>query len=95
VAVLPEVPSMQEAGVPGYELTWWVAAWAPAGTPRDIVSKMTSLISAAISAPKTQEFFLTAALEPFATSSDELMKFQVAEHEKWRRIIKTAGIEPQ
>jgi len=95
VPALPDVPSMEEAGVQGYEVTWWTAVWAPAGTPKDIVKKMNSLIATAISAPKTQEFFLTAGLEPFASSSEELMAFQIAEHNKWRRIIKGAGIVPE
>jgi tripartite-type tricarboxylate transporter receptor subunit TctC len=95
VAVLPEVPTMAEAGVAGYDLTWWIAAWAPAGTPRDVVAKLNNLLSQAVRTPKTQAYFQTIGLDAFVTTPDELMKFQVAEHDKWRKIITTAGIEPQ
>ncbi|MGD9941967.1 MAG: Bug family tripartite tricarboxylate transporter substrate binding protein [Burkholderiaceae bacterium] len=95
VAALPDVPTMDEAGVSGYEMTWWVAAWAPANTPPAVVNRLNGVIAQAVKSPKVLEFFGTAGLEPFVTSSDELMKFQVAEYEKWRKIVTAAGITPQ
>lgn len=95
VSVLPDVPTMAEAGVPGYDLTWWIAAWAPAGTPKEAVVKMNKWLGQAIVTKKTQEYFLNIGLENFASTPEELGKFQVAEHDKWKKIITTAGIEPQ
>mgnify|MGYP000983961688 CR=1 FL=1 len=92
---LPDIPTMQEAGVPGYEMTWWVAAWTPAGTPRDVVAKLNGWIVEAIRAPKTREYFVTAGLDPYATTPEELGRFQLAEFDKWAKIVKAAGIEPQ
>lgn len=95
VAALPEVPTMKEAGVTDYNLTWWIAGWAPAGTPKEVVTQLNTAISKSITSPKVLEFFRNIALEPMPMSSDELMKFQVAEHGKWAKIISTAGIQPQ
>ncbi len=95
IAAMPEVPTMQDAGVAGYDMTWWVAAWVPAGTPPDIVAKLNAAFAQAIPTPKTAEFFQSAGLEPFATSSDDLMKFQMSEYEKWKKIVTAAGIQPQ
>jgi tripartite-type tricarboxylate transporter receptor subunit TctC len=95
VSALPDVPTMEEAGVPGYEMTWWVAAWAPARTPDAVIAKLNESIANAVKSPKVLQFFGNAGLEAFPTSSDELMKFQIAEHEKWRKIVTAAGIAPQ
>lgn len=94
-SAIPEVPSMAEAGVTGYDMTWWIAAWAPAGTPRDAVARLNELLSQSLITAKTKAYFQTIGVDAFAASPDELMKFQVAEHDKWRRIITSAGIEPQ
>jgi len=92
---IPEVPSMAEAGVAGYDLTWWIAAWAPAGTPRDVVARLHELLSQAIATQKTRAYFHTIGVDALTMTPDELMKFQVVEHDKWRRIITSAGIEAQ
>jgi len=92
---LPDVPTMQEAGVPGYNLTWWAAAWAPAGTPQGIVDQLNAAVTKAINAPKVQRFFETITFDAMPLTSDGLMKFQIAEHGKWAAIIKKAGIEAQ
>jgi len=95
VATIPEVPTMKESGLTDYNLTWWVAGWAPAGTPKEVVTQLNTAISKSITAPKVLEFFKNIALEPMPMSSEELMKFQIAEHGKWARIISGAGIQPQ
>lgn len=95
VGALPGVPTMDEAGVPGYEMTWWVAAWAPANTPPAVVNRLHGLIAQSLKAPKVLEFFESAGLDLFLTSPDDLMKFQLAEYDKWRKIATAAGIKPQ
>lgn len=94
-SAIPEVPSMAEAGVAGYDMTWWIAAWAPAGTSREVVARLNELLGQAVVTQKTKAYFQTIGVDAFVTTSDELMKFQVAEHDKWRRIITSAGIEAQ
>ena len=91
--VLADVPTMQEAGVPGYEWTFWNAAWLPAGTPQNIVARANELFVAALGRPKMKDYLFNAGAIAFPTTSDELMKFQIAEHDKWRKVIIAAGIQ--
>ncbi len=93
--VLPDVPTMREAGVPGYEWTFWNAAWLPAGTPKEIVARANELFVTVLNRPKVKEYLLNAGSVPFPTTSDELMKYQIAEHDKWRKVILAAGIQAE
>ena len=94
-SVLPDVPTMREAGVTGYSLTWWVGVWAPTGTPRPVVDRLNASLTTAVKSPKVAEYFRTSGSEPMPMSADDLMKFQVSEHEKWSQIVTKAGIKPQ
>ncbi len=89
---MPDVPTMHEAGVANYEWSFWLGAWAPAGTPRDIVTRANQLVVAALDKPKVKDYLLNSGSIPFPTTSDELMKYQVSEYEKWRKVILAAGI---
>ncbi len=95
MASFPDLPTMNEAGVTGYVLTFWLGIWAPAGTPAPVVQKLNEMVVAALKAPKVVEFLVKAGSEPFPTSSAELMKFQISEHQKWNKILVTAGIQPE
>jgi len=92
---LPDVPTMQEAGVPGYSLTFWLAAYLPAGAPAAVTQRLNALLVAALNRPRVKEFLIKAGSEPYPTTPDELMRFQVAEHDKWRKVIVGAGIQPE
>ena len=92
---LPDVPTMHEAGVSGYEWTFWNAAWLPAGTPKDVVAKTNELFVNALARPRVKDYFINSGSIPYPTSSEELMKFQIAEQDKWRRVIQAAGIKPE
>jgi len=92
---LPDIPTMQEAGVPDYSLTFWVAAYLPAGASPAITQKLNALLTSALNSPRVKEFLLKAGSEPFPTTPEELMRFQVAEHDKWRKVITGAGIQPE
>jgi len=94
-ASLPDVPMMKEAGVPDYDLTFWLAAYAPAGTPRDVVQRLNEYFVAALQRPKVLEYLTNVGSTPFPTSPDELMKFQIAETAKWKKIVVAAGIQPE
>ena len=94
-AKLAHVPTMAEGGVPDFELTFWVAAWAPANTPRDVVARLGAALGQVLQTPRTAEFFANSGLDAFAIPADQLMKFQIAEHDKWKRILATAGIQPE
>ncbi len=91
----PDLPTMAEAGVPGYDLAAWFAAFAPAKTPAPVVARLREALVAAISDKATSEKLLTAGIEPEASSSEELRAFVGSEIRKWAEIVKAAGIEPQ
>ncbi|WP_158215203.1 Bug family tripartite tricarboxylate transporter substrate binding protein [Candidimonas nitroreducens] len=96
ISTMPNVPTVEEAGVPGYELSFWLGAWVPAKTSSAIVKRLNGLFVQALASPKVQKFLETGAgSEAFPTTSDELMKFQLAEKDKWHRILSAAGIQPQ
>jgi tripartite-type tricarboxylate transporter receptor subunit TctC len=92
---LPGVPTMQEAGVPGYVLTYWLGAWLPAGAPPAVTERVNRVVVDALNSPEVKAFVNKAGAEVFPTTSEELMRFQVAEHDKWRKVIVGAGIQPQ
>lgn len=91
----PDVPTIAEAGVKGYEMTYWFAAYAPAGTPPDVVAKLSELLAKAAKSSSAAPFYQASGTEIFTSNPEELRKFQAAETLKWGKIIKAAGIEPE
>ncbi|MBX3586027.1 MAG: tripartite tricarboxylate transporter substrate binding protein [Ramlibacter sp.] len=95
-ALAPDVPTIAEAGVPGYEMGYWFAAYAPAGTPAPVVKRLNELLVKAVRSESARTaFYGPTGTEPFTTSPDELAKFQAEESQKWGRIVKAAGIEAE
>ncbi len=94
-ATLPSVPTLEEAGVKGYELSYWIAVYAPRGTPADIVRRLNEAITKSLSSDIMKTVFAQAILDSFAMTPEELGRFQQSEAEKWGRVIKAAGIEPE
>jgi tripartite-type tricarboxylate transporter receptor subunit TctC len=91
----PDVPTIDEAGVKGYEMSYWFAAYLPAKTPSPVVAKLHELIAKAMNGPAMKSFYGSTGTDPFQSSPDELAKFQAAETAKWGKIIKAAGIQPE
>jgi tripartite-type tricarboxylate transporter receptor subunit TctC len=92
---VPDLPTIEEAGLKGYELTFWFAAYLPAKAPPAVAARLRELfISAGKSAP-AQAFFKATGIESWNTTSAELAKFQTSESAKWARVIKAAGIQPE
>ncbi|MGZ5194166.1 MAG: Bug family tripartite tricarboxylate transporter substrate binding protein [Ramlibacter sp.] len=91
----PEIPTLEEAGVKGYEMTYWFAAYAPAGTPAPVVQRLNELLQKAARGSAVNAFYKPTGTELFLTTPDELRKFQAAESQKWGRIITAAGIEAE
>jgi len=94
-ALAPEVPTIEEAGVKGYEATYWFAAYAPAGTPAPVVARLNQLLTAATQSAAAKSFFDNAGSEAWSATPEELAKFQAAETVKWGKVIKAAGIEAE
>jgi tripartite-type tricarboxylate transporter receptor subunit TctC len=93
--VLPDVPTIDEAGVKGYDIGYWFAAYAPAHTPPAVVQRLNALLVAAQKSEPVRRFFESSGGEPFPTTPEELAAFQAAETQKWGRVIKAAGIEAE
>jgi len=91
----PEVPTIDEAGVKGYEMSYWFAAYVPAKTPPAVVKRLHDLLVAATKSTSAKNFYESTGTEPLASTPDELAKFQAAEALKWGRIIKAANIQPE
>jgi tripartite-type tricarboxylate transporter receptor subunit TctC len=95
VPLVPDVPTISEAGLKGYEMSFWFAAYVPAKTPPAVITRLHDLLVAAVKGPASKQFFQSTGIEPFTSTPEELAKFQHEESQKWARIIKTAGIEPE
>jgi len=91
----PDVPTIAESGVPGYEMGYWFAAYAPAKTPPAVVQKLHDLLAQATKGQAAQQFYKLTGTVPETSSPDELAAFQKGESKKWADIIKQAGIEPE
>jgi tripartite-type tricarboxylate transporter receptor subunit TctC len=92
---LPDVPTIAEAGVPGYEATNWIGIAAPAGTPAAVVAKLHKEISAVLDSPEIQKQFSSEGVEALRMSSAEFADFTVKEMAKWERVVKEGGIKAE
>jgi tripartite-type tricarboxylate transporter receptor subunit TctC len=90
--LLPEVPTMQEAGVKNFEFTQWLAILAPAGTPQPVVAQVNKALTAALGSKEVAEKFAQQGFEPFITSPEESRKFLAGEVQRYARLIKARGI---
>jgi len=93
--LVPELPTIAEAGLPGYEISYWNAVYAPAGTPAPVVERINALMLKAMTAEPVKRFVEQNGMEPFTSSPSELASFQAAEYKRWGAVIKTAGIQPE
>ena len=94
-ALAPELPTMSEAGVPGYELTAWLAAFVPAKTPGSLVDRLNEGFRVALADKDTVATLLNAGIEPEFSSPEQLRTFAAAETRKWAEIVKASGIQPE
>jgi tripartite-type tricarboxylate transporter receptor subunit TctC len=95
IKALPEVPTIAEAGLPGFAATGWFSVVARAGTPRPIIDKLNGVLMPYLKRPEVQDRLNGVAITPLTSTPDELQKFIPAEIEKWAMVVKDAGIEPQ
>lgn len=95
IPLLPEVPTIDEAGVKGYDMGYWFAAYVPAGTPAPVVARLRELLVAGVNGAAAKAFFAAGGAEAWTSTPEELAKFQAAETTKWGKVIKAAGIEPE
>jgi tripartite-type tricarboxylate transporter receptor subunit TctC len=93
--LVPGLPTIAEAGLPGYEISYWNAVYAPAGTPAPVVQRINELMQRALGTENVRRFIEQNGMEPFTSSPAELASFQAGEYQRWGSVIKAAGIEPE
>ena len=90
---VPEIPTVAESGLPGFDYVTWFAFYAPAGTPQDIVAKLNAEISRVLGDPQIAKYFSGQGAEPTPTTPAGLAAYMRTEHERWKKLIKTANIK--
>ncbi|WP_424629048.1 tripartite tricarboxylate transporter substrate binding protein [Bradyrhizobium sp. SYSU BS000235] len=94
-SVLPDVPTVAEAGVPGYEATIWLGIMAPAGTPQPIVERLNAAINTAIKRPDVVDLWAKQGAAPMSMTSKEFDKFLRGDIAKWANVVKTIDNKAQ
>ncbi|MGQ0522442.1 MAG: Bug family tripartite tricarboxylate transporter substrate binding protein [Betaproteobacteria bacterium] len=92
---LPDLPTVAEAGVPGYEAVQWYGLFAPAKTPREIVNKLNEAMKSTLQSPSTKERLAADGTEAVGSSPEEFARFLRSETEKWGKVVRSAGIQPR
>jgi tripartite-type tricarboxylate transporter receptor subunit TctC len=93
-SLLPNVPTIAEAGLPGYEATIWLGIMAPAGTPKAVVDKLNVEINKVLGRPETREAWAQQGATPLVMTPAEFDAYLRADIDKWAKVIETAGIKP-
>ena len=93
--VLPDVPTMAEAGLKGYETSTWGGLLAPAGTPKDVIAKLNAEANKALAAPDVKEKLAAAGIEPAGGTPAQFAAFIGSEMQRWAQVAKAAGVEPE
>jgi len=94
-AVAPDLPTVAEAGVPGYEVTVWFGLVAPAGTPREIVTKLNGEVLRILAMPDVRERFLALGVEPLGSTPTEFATHIRVQMDKWAKVVKDAGVKAE
>ena len=92
-SVMPEVPTIGEAGVPGYEATIWLGLMAPAGTPRPVLEKLNAEVNKIINAPDVKETWGKQGAVPMGMPVDEFARFVREDIEKWSKLVRATGMK--
>lgn len=91
----PDIPTIAEQGVPGYDAIQWYGLMAPAGTPREIIARLHQGVVAALKDPAVRESFQASGAEPVGNSPDEFAAVIRTDLEKWGKVVKAAGLQPE
>ncbi len=88
---LPDVPTIAEAGVPGYEMNPWIAVFAPAGTPKEITNRLNAEVNKALKQPEVAKSLANQALDPWSGTPEEFDARLRADYEKYAKLVKLTG----
>lgn len=94
-SLVPELPTIAEAGLPGYELVGWVAAFVPANTPKPIVAQLNEAMLKAFRDKEFTDGLKAVGIEPAPTTPEQLKSYVASEIKKWGELVKGAGINPE
>ena len=94
-ALAPDVPTVAEAGVPGYELTVWFGLVAPAGTPREVVQKLNAEVAKILAMPDVRERFMAQGVEPLGSTPEQFGEHIKAQMTKWSKVVRDAGVKAE
>lgn len=94
-AQLPQVPTMAESGLDGFDIRTWFGILTTSGTPREVVSRLNNVVRTAVSEPDTQRFIAAQGIEPLSSTADEFSDFMRSEINKFAGIIRAAGLKPE
>jgi tripartite-type tricarboxylate transporter receptor subunit TctC len=94
-AAFPDLPTVAEAGVPGYDYSSWIALFAPKGTPQAVLAKLRTEVRRALAAPGMKERLEKSGLELWATSADELSAVMREDNARWMRVVREANIKAE
>lgn len=90
-AAAPDLPTVAESGLPGYDVSTWFGLWAPAGTPKDIVEKLSSEVRKILKSQEIANELNARGIEPIGSTPEEFASYQASESIKWARVVKDSG----
>jgi len=90
-ATIPDVPTVAESGLPGFDVNLWLGFMAPAGTPPDVVGKLNAAVNEAVASPGVRDRFAKMGLEPAARTPEQFGALIRSEIARWSAIIKQSG----
>jgi tripartite-type tricarboxylate transporter receptor subunit TctC len=94
-SLLPEVPTVSEAGLPGFEVTSWYGVFGPAGLPAGVVAKLNAEIGRAVTGPEVRERLAALGAEPSVKSPDQFSRYVREEIAKWAKVVKDSGAKAE
>ena len=94
-AIVPDLPTVAESGVPGYEVSAWVGLFAPAGTPAPVIARLNADVARVLNNAEVRERILKAQMEPAPNTTEEFGRFISAESRQWASVIQSAGIKAE
>ena len=92
VSAYPDLPTVAEAGVPGFDIATWYAIWAPPKAPAPIVARLQQAVAAAVAVPEVREKLATLGAEPVADTPEEFALFCAREYDRWGRLVRDARV---
>ncbi|HSV36515.1 MAG TPA: tripartite tricarboxylate transporter substrate binding protein [Ramlibacter sp.] len=95
IAIAPELPTLDELGLKGFNTSVWMGLVAPAGTPEPVIGKLRIAAHAALDSAEIQALYRAQGIEPAKTAGEELSRFLQGEAARWSRLIQAAGIKPE